>query len=156
MNSKLLIVINVFILFSCSDKRNIDNNDLIELIISDKAAINNIEEGIIKYNLKLDTLTPDEISSRYLFMHYTTLYSKDMTFNEIKNGKKIILYDSLLTGQFNFKYAFEKIGNGVFNAAIEDIITLKERQKDGKIRIITNETTVSKDVLVTTVLKNKG
>lgn len=141
MKSILIILTISFLVISCNNNKNgpvltsnsNKTNTLVDLIMPNEVEINKIEEGVLKYNLKLDTIKSNEISSRYLFLHYTMLYPKSISFDSIKNGKSIILEDTLLTGKFNFKFDFNKVGNGVFNAAIEDIIILKEKQVDGKV-----------------------
>ena len=153
----LLILLSVF--SSCdnkstkmiSNKETMKQESLIRLLDLPQSVIKgeNIR-GSIEYDTKLDSLLPEDISSRYIFLHLTiSSHQKNLSIESIKNEKRIIYEDTIGNGIFNFDIIFEKSGNQVFNGVVEDIMILSEPLEDeDKVRILTKETSISQVVFV--------
>ena len=149
--SLLFLLFLSTIVTSCvkeSKKTILTKKDNLILKFPDSVLINEQIKGQLDYNLVLDTLKEQEIGSRYVFLHLTTESSKDLTLAEIKAMNHLTFEDTTNTGKFIFKTQFNSIGNRTFSASIEDIIVLKDSLPNKKVRIITKETNVSKNVIV--------
>lgn len=142
-------------LISCGNKQNeISNNylhkkeqPLIYFEFNDTVKVNQESLGKLRYNLELDSIQLSDIEERYLFFYLTT-EKESLTIEEIKKHKHTMFIDTIGDGTIHFNHNFKKMGNIVLYGIIEDIIIFKTPEADGKIRIKTKETSISKDVYV--------
>ncbi len=103
--------------------------------------------GVIKYNLNLDSLSESDIEKRYTFLYIST-DKEALNLEAIKNLKHDIFIDTVGNGTFYFEAEFTKVGNNLLNGVIEDLVFLKELTREGKVKIISNKTSISKNVFV--------
>lgn len=159
MRKKITIVFIILssIFCSCEDrttkspsKNGIIPQELLVLNIPDSVVNGENIMGSIKYNREIDSLTPKDISSRYVFLHLTTSSKqKNLSIETIKTENRMVFEDTVGNGIFDFDIVFEKSGNQILNGVIEDIIILNEQiEEQDKVRIITKETSVSKNIFV--------
>lgn len=140
----------LFFLSCNSDSKNNDNlnRETINLNFPDTLQVNKTYNSELIYSLSLDSITVNDISSRYVFLHISTKSLKDLSLSEIKKSEYLSYEDIDLSGNIKFQFKFETLGDKVFNAVIEDIIIFKKASKEGKVKIYTKETSISKDVYI--------
>ncbi|RNL83109.1 hypothetical protein ED312_15715 [Sinomicrobium pectinilyticum] len=126
-----------------------------EFVIVDFPDTVTVGQGLIQgklwYNLvsRLDTIRPSNIDKRYVFLHIAIDPKEDfISLEEIKKTEHFIYEDTLGHGYFSFEAVFTKPGNNLLNGVVEDIIIQKGKDKDGNVRMRTNETLISKNVFV--------
>lgn len=140
----------LFFLSCNSDSKNNDNlnRETINLNFPDTLQVNKTYNSELIYSLSLDSITVNDISSRYVFLHISTKSLKDLSLSEIKKSEYLSYEDIDLSGNIKFQFKFETLGDKVFNAVIEDIIILKKASKEGKVKMYTKETSISKDLYI--------
>ncbi|MET2986211.1 hypothetical protein [Aureibaculum conchae] len=128
-------------------KINKNNSKIIDYRIPDTVFSNENIIGEVIYDYDLDGLKKSEIDKRYSFFHITT--ETDISdLDSIKASNHKIFLDTTGSGLFNFKINPNKHGDIVFNGVIEDIVFLKKRNSEGKIKILKVYTYLSKDIFV--------
>ncbi len=148
--NKLLFLSFLFFLSCNSDKKNNDNlnGETINLNFPDTLHVNKTYNSELIYSLRLDSIKVNDISSRYVFLHISTKSLQDLSLSEIKKSEYLSYEDIDLSGNIKFQFKFEALGDKVFNAVIEDIIIFKKAPKEGKVKMYTKETSISKDVYI--------
>jgi len=154
----LLVSILIFV-FACKNEVKpkeleiySEDTNRFELIMNDTISVSNIARGSINYDTELDTLKASDIKKRYIFLHLISQSNKRLTFDEIKSKSDWIYVDSLnLNGDFKFNILCDKIGYNTINLAIEDVIILNDLVDD-KVRILTDEISIAKDIYVSELI----
>ncbi|MGS2761629.1 hypothetical protein [Sinomicrobium sp. M5D2P9] len=163
---RLLLIVFLLVVISCDRNRKPDNKKIIDI---NEQKIKNIEEfvvidfpdtvtlgqglipGKLWYNLvsRLDTIRPSNIDERHIYLHIAINPKEEFTsLKEIKKTEHFIYKDTIGYGYFSFEAVFTKPGNNLLNGVVEDIIIQKGEDKDGNVKMRTNETLISKDVYV--------
>ena len=86
-----------------------------------------------------------EIDERFVLFYITT-HKGELNLKSVEKIEHSIFIDTIGNGTINFNVNFANSGNNLLNGIIEDKIFLKTPTKEGKIRIITKETNISKEV----------
>lgn len=133
-----------------TDSTNGGYTKILQLEFPDTVLLKENIQGKIKYGLELDSLMVSDISSRYIFFHVATSSEREgLTLEEIKEENRIVYEDTIGKGIFNFEVSFSQPGDNVLNGVIEDIRIMSEELEDkDKVRIITKETSISKNIYV--------
>lgn len=150
---KFIFIFSILILTSCKEakKESIEimesNEDILLFEFPDTVKLNQNNFGKIQYNLDIDSIDISEIDERYI-LFYLTNKKEEINLKSIEDIEHKIFIDTIGDGTFRFDIDFTKNGKNLLNGLIEDKIFLKTPTNDGKIRIITKETKISKDVYV--------
>ncbi|MGS2738393.1 hypothetical protein [Sinomicrobium sp. M5D2P17] len=162
----LLLIVFLLVVISCDRNRKPDSKKIIdineqknknieEFVVIDFPDTVTLGQGLILgklwYNLvsRLDTIRPSNIDKRYVFLHIAIDPKEDfISLEEIKKTEHFIYEDTLGHGYFSFEAVFTKPGNNLLNGVVEDIIIQKGEDKDGNVKMRTNETLISKNVFV--------
>ncbi len=115
---------------------------------NDTVIINKNTLGEIRYNLKLDNLKPSDVDNRFVLLYVTTQDDEPLGLESIKKSKHKIFLDTIGNGTFYFEAKFTKTGNNLLNCVVEDVLFLKKLTKEGKVKMISNKTSISKAVFV--------
>lgn len=150
--NKLFILLTLLIFISCSKVQNKFNsnyfkksNDILLFEFPDTVYEKQVVYGKVKYNLQLDSLELSEIDERFVLFYITT-HKGELNLKSVEKIEHSIFIDTIGNGTINFNVNFANSGNNLLNGIIEDKIFLKTPTKEGKIRIITKETNISKEV----------
>lgn len=150
--NKLIILLTLLIFISCSNGQNKFNsnnfkksNDILLFEFPDTVYEKQVVYGKVKYNLQLDSLELSEIDERFVLLYITT-HKGELNLKSVEKIEHSVFIDTIGNGTINFNVNFANSGNNLLNGIIEDKIFLKTPTKEGKIRIITKETNISKEV----------
>ena len=133
-----------------ANSSNEKETKILQLEFPDTVLLKENIQGRIKYGLYLDSLRPSDISSRYIFFHVATSSDKKgLSLEEIKKENRIVYEDTIGKGVFHFEVIFPHVGDNVLNGIIEDIRILNGQVEDkDKVRIVTKETSISRNIYV--------
>ncbi len=156
----LIILFNSLLTISCNEvvksTKQLDSN-IVEFNFPNQVPIMTETKGTIQYKLEQDSINIKDIDKRFI-LFYVTTEVEISSLDYMKNSKHEVFIDTIGNGRINFKVSFSEKGSNFLNGIIEDKIIFKTPDSTGKIRILSKETTVSKNILVVPkpiVSKNK-
>lgn len=154
----VFILVSMLIIISCSNRKDQDlpvlnkikteKEDVLKIDFPDTVDVNKSIHGKLEYNLPLNSKELLDLSSRYVFLHIITGQNEGVSLAEIKKMNSLVYEDTIGNGKFKFDTRFLKVGKSLLNGVIEDILIFKTPDENGKTRIRTKETFITKDVYV--------
>lgn len=123
---------------------------ILKFELPDTVKTKTLVKGEVHYNTKLNPHELNKTSKRYIFLH-TTLDKNPQEFDLEaleKNKKRFIYEDTTGTGRFRFEFTVKNSGEKFFHGLIEDIRVLKADKKTDSVTIVTQHTTLTKDLVV--------
>ena len=156
-NIKFLFLI--LILFSCRETRkqvttivkqkDKNNSEIVFFHFQDTLEINENAEGSLKYDLRFKDINDTLIDTRYTLLYLTAQQDIVVDLESIKKVEHEIFLDETGEGIFHFKAKFNNLGQNMLKGVIEDVTILKPLSGEEKIRIITKNIKIEKDVFIT-------
>jgi hypothetical protein len=108
---------------------------ILALKFPDSVYKNDLQVGYIKYDLRLDSISHDDVIDRWLYLYITT-ESKTPGLSAIKKSKYSIFLDTIGQGNFQFKLKFPNSGNKFINGTIEDVLLVQGKDTTKVFTII--------------------
>ncbi|RZS93142.1 hypothetical protein [Aquimarina brevivitae] len=152
----------IFVLFliSCTNVTNKnnypnvqENDENITLNLPNAIFINEKIKDTIYYKSPLDTINISDIEERFIIFYTATDTMKFKNVKEIESTQHQMFIEEE-KGMIPFTIKFDRLGDNYFTGIIEDQVIL-ENLKNGKARIITNESVVTVKVRVKERKKQK-
>ena len=170
--TKWIILLFLITLFSCvnsdgrknsvveesMEEKSKEKLEILEFKLKDTISLDEIVTGNILYNTALEKIEESNISSRYIFFHYSINEKNQvLSLEEIKEDEKSwIQEDTLGNGRFEFKFQYSTKENEpnkrkVFHGAIEDIRILKSKDTTQNTVVEKKEILLTRDLIINNI-----
>ena len=149
----------ILILFSCRETRkesttmikqkDKNTSEIVFFNFQDTLGLNERADGSLKYDLRFKDINDTLIDTRYTLLYLTAQQDIVVDLESIKKVEHEIFLDETGEGIFHFKAKFNNLGQNMLKGVIEDVTILKPLSGEEKIRIITKNIKIEKDVFIT-------